>query len=288
MSVDKLQELIRKTKNPSVVEMSVTADQLPRYLLETEGSYPKAYESFCRDLLLGLKGVVPAVRFSFAFFGLMGAADMELLPKLLKNARDLGYYVLLDGPEALCPAIAKEGARHLIQLPCDGIILSAYIGTDALKPYVKELKEHNKSVFVVLRTANKTAAEFQDLMTGSRLVYMVGAHMANHLGQSLMGKSGYSLVGGVAAASSAESLRQIRSKYPGVFLLMDGYDYPNSNAKNCSFGFDRLGHGAAACAGSSITAAWLDEQAPENEYVACAVRSAEKMKKNLCRYITVL
>lgn len=288
MSVDKLQELIRKTKNPCVVELSVTAQQLPPYLLEKEGSFSKAYESFCRDLLLALKGVVPAVRFSFSFFSLMGADGLELLPKLLKSAKDLGYYVLLDGPEALSPVMAGEGVKLLRQLPCDGIILSAYIGSDALKPYVNELKELKKSLFVVLRTANKSAAELQDLMTGSRLVYMVGAHMANHLGQLLVGKSGYSLVGGMAAASSAESLRQIRSKYPGLFLLMDGYDYPNSNAKNCSYAFDRLGHGAAACAGSAITAAWLDEQAPENEFAACAVRAAERMKKNLTRYITVL
>ena len=288
MSVDKLQELIRKTKNPSVVDLSVFADQLPPYLLETEGSYPKAYESFCRDMLLGLKGIVPAVRFSFSFFGLMGAEGMDLLPKLLKSAKDLGYYVLLDGPEALSVTMAVHSAQKLALLPCDGIIVSAYIGSDGLKPYVKDLKEQKKTLFVILRTANKTAAELQDLMTGSRLVYMVGAHMTNHFGQSIVGKCGYSQVCGVAAASSAESLRQIRSKYPGVFLLVDGYDYPSSNAKNCSFAFDRLGHGAAVCAGSSITEAWKEENAPENDFVASAVRAAEKMKKNLCRYTTIL
>lgn len=288
MSVDKLQELIRKTKNPSVVDLTVYAEQLPPYLMEREGSFLNAYASFCRDLLLGLKGVVPAVRFSWSFFALMGVAGMELLPKLLTNAKDLGYYVLLDGLEALSPQAAENGARVLMDMPCDGIVLSAYIGSDALKPYVKRLKETDKSLFVVLRTANKTAPELQDLMTGSRLVYMVGAHLANHLGQSLVTKRGYSLVGGMAAASSAECLRQIRSKYPNLFLLLDGYDYPNSNAKNCSYAFDRLGHGAAACAGASITASWIEEQATENDYVACAVRAAERMKKNLTRYITVL
>lgn len=288
MSVDKLQDMIRKVKNPSVVELSVTAQQLPPYLLEKEGTFPKAYASFCRDLLLGLKGSVPAVRFSFSYFALMGADGLNLLPKLMTNAKDLGYYVLLDGPEALSPMMAEESAGMLEQMPCDGIIVSAYIGSDALKPYVKILKQSNKSLFVVLRTANKSAAELQDLMTGSRLVYMAGAHMVNHLAQPLLSKCGYSQVCGVAAASSAESLRQLRSKYPNLFLLIDGYDYPNSNAKNCSFGFDRLGHGAAVCAGSSITAAWIQEQAPENEYVASAVQAAERIKKNITRYISVL
>jgi len=288
MSVDKLQDMIRKVKNPTVVDLAVCPEQLPPYLMESEGNYPKAYAHFCRDLLLGLKGTVPAVRFSFSFFALMGAEGMDMLPKLLTSAKDLGYYVLLDGVEALSARMAECIAEKLLEMPCDGIILSSYIGSDGLKPYVKGLKSSGKSVFLVLRTANKSAPELQDLMTGSRLVYMVGAQMANLMGESLIGKSGYSQIGGVAAASSADCVKQLRSKYKNLFLLLDGYDYPNSNAKNCSFAFDRLGHGAAACAGSSVTAAWLEEQAPENEYVSCAVQAAERMKKNLTRYITVL
>ena len=72
-----------------------------------------------------------------------------------------------------------------------------------------------------------------------------------------------------------------------MFLLLDGYDYPNANAKNCSFAFDKLGHGAAACAGVSVTAAWMEEDS-ENTYVTLAVEAAERMKKNLTRYVTIL
>jgi hypothetical protein len=68
--------------------------------------------------------------------------------------------------------------------------------------------------------------------------------------------------------------------------LLDGYDYPNANAKNCGFGFDNLGHGAAACAGVSILGAWREEN-PEDP-IAAAVQAAERMKKNLTRYVSVL
>jgi len=288
MSVDKLQDMIRKVKNPLVVDLTVFPDQLPPYLMESEENYPKAYTHFCRDLLLGLKGNVPAVRFSFPFFAMMGAEGLELMPKLLKSAKELGYYVLLDGMDSLSAAMAENSARYLMEMPCDSIILSSYIGSDGIKPYVKRLKDSGKSVFLVLRTANKSAPEMQDLMTGSRFVYMAGAQTAGYLGESLIGKSGYSQVGGVAAASSADCVKQLRSKHKNLFLLLDGYDYPNSNAKNCSYGFDKLGHGAAACAGISVTGAWKEEQALENEYVACALRAVERIKKNLTRYITVL
>ena len=96
-------------------------------------------------------------------------------------------------------------------------------------------------------------------------------------------------MGVVAAASAADSLRSLRSKYNKLFLLLDGFDYPNANAKNCSYAFDKLGHGAAACGGSCIAAAWLeDENSNGSDYLEKAVQGAERMKKNLTRYITVL
>ena len=42
----------------------------------------------------------------------------------------------------------------------------------------------------------------------------------------------------LAAATSADSLRSLRGKYPGVFLLVDGLDCPGANLKNVSLAFD--------------------------------------------------
>ena len=83
-------------------------------------------------------------------------------------------------------------------------------------------------------------------------------------------------------------LKKLRDRYKSLFLLIDGYDYPNANAKNCSFAFDKLGHGAIACADCSITAAWKAAESDGVDYIDCALQAAERMKKNLLRYITVL
>ena len=46
--------------------------------------------------------------------------------------------------------------------------------------------------------------------------------------------------------------------------------------------------GLVACAGTGITAAWMADGNNGDDYVVCAVNAAERMKKNLLRYITVL
>ena len=68
----------------------------------------------------------------------------------------------------------------------------------------------------------------------------------------------------------------------------DGYDYPNANAKNCSFGFDKFGHGAAACGGNAIACAWKEGESDGSDFLEKAKAAAERMKKNLTRYVTVL
>ena len=292
MSVDILQEKIRKTKNPSVLELNIAAEDLPPHILVQEQNVCDAYGRFCKELLTGLRGVVPAIRVSFGFFALLGPEGLSLLRDMLKFAAEQGYYVLLDAPEILSNAAAKMTAKALLSedtaYPCDGLVISGYLGSDVIKEFLPYCKIGKKDVFVVARTANKSAPELQDLLAGSRLVHIAAADHVKRYGADTAGKYGYTRVGVLAAASSADSLRNLRSKYPSLFLLLDGYDYPNSNAKNCSYAFDKFGHGAVACAGSSITCAWKDAESDGTDFADHAVAAAQRMKKNLTRYVTVL
>lgn len=292
MSIDKLQEKIRKLKNPSMVDFSLELDKIPPHILAEEKNEILACDRFCRELLDALKGIVPAVRFSMNHFSLIGPDGLFLMSRMTEYAKRLDYYVLLDAPECSSRHAAEAAAERLFSPKClwqfDGVVVSAYAGSDVLKPYISHLKSSGKDMFVVLRTANKSAAELQDLLTGSRLVHMAAADIVYRQCEPLVGRSGYSQVAAVGPASVADVLKKLRSRYKHLFLLLDGYDYPNANAKNCSHAFDQLGHGAIACAGSSITTAWIADGANDMEYLTCAVEAAVRMKKNLLRYTTVL
>lgn len=286
MSMDTLQEKIRKTKNPTMLELCFGQEDIPVQIMEEEGSAAGAFARYSRELLTGLKELIPAVRFSFASFAVLGAEGVSSLMDTMQFAKKQGYYVALDAPELLSPKTAALTAQAFIQWPCDGLIISGYAGSDVIKPFLKVCKEQKKDIFVVSRTANKSAPEIQDLLSGGRLVHAVAADHVNRYGADTAGKFGYTRVGILAGASSAQSLKELRSKYSRLFFLLDGADYPNANAKNCSYAFDKFGHGAAAIVGSAIYAAW--KQAEEAEPVAAAVSAAERMKKNLNRYITIL
>lgn len=292
MSIDVLQEKIRKKKNALLVDLTMVPSELPQHLLTETEDTADAYARFCTELLAGLKDLVPAVRFSFAAFALLGARGLQVLQGLLKEAAGQGYYVLLDVPEINSPRMAQATADAVFGensgFSCDGIVLSFYAGSDLLKPFLPYCTAGKKDVFCIVRNANKSASELQDLLTGSRLVHLAAADRVARYSTETVGKNKYSRVGLLAAASSGESLRSLRGKYPGLFLLVDGLDYPSANMKNASLAFDKLGHGAIVCAGPVLTAAWKQTESDGTDYVSAAAESAERLKKNLSRYVAIL
>ena len=290
MSVDRLQSKIRKMKCPIVLELQLEEALIPPHILEEEKNSLKAFARYAVELLEALRDAVPAVRFSFSEFAVLGTEGLTVLSSLLSSAGKMGYYVLLNAPEALNAQQASHCASSLLADGCqwqfNGLVVSQLIGTDAIKPYVAHINK-DVGLFAVVRTGNKSGPEMQDLITGGRLVHMAQADLVHRVAEPSLGRSGFCTLGIMAAATNATSLQDLRSKFKYLFILVDGFDASNANAKNCSAAFNNLGHGAAVCVGRSITGAWKEE-IDGKDFAECALQAVERIRKNLGRYIVVL
>lgn len=290
MSIDLLHDRIRKLKNPYMVNFEISPDDLPQHLLEQEEDLLHAYVRFCKELLTELKDVIPAVRFSSTMFFLSGEKGSQNLAMLLNEAKSLGYYVALDAPAILSPISAERAAAVLCgnTYKCDALILSPYIGSDALKPFLPYCKTGEKALFAIVRSPNKSASELQDLQFGTRQAHNATADLISRQGEIAFCKCGYSQVAALVSAGNPYILRNIREKYPRIFMLVDGIDYPSGNSKNCSLAFDKFGYGAVVCAGKSILTAWKETESNGQDYLLHAARAVDRLKKNLSRYVNIL
>lgn len=290
MSIDRLQGKIRKMKCPIVLDFQLDEALIPAHIVDEEKSFLKAYARYAMELMDSLRDTVPSVRFHFSDFSVRGTEGITVLSSLLSYAAKLGFYVLLNAPEALSAQQASNYAQILLGEGClwkfDGLVLSQFIGTDAVKPYAALQKKADKGLFAIVRTGNKSGPEMQDLITGGRLVHMAQADLVHRIAEPKLGRSGFCTLGVMAAATNIDSLRNLRGKFKYLFILIDGYDVSNANAKNCAAAFDNLGHGAAVCVGSSVTAAWREEK--DVPFTESALRAVDRIKKNLNRYISVL
>ena len=288
MSIDLLQDKIRKLKNPLIVDLSTKESLLPPQL---NGDLSRMYPKFCEEMLGALVGIVPGVRFSFDTFALLGDGGLENLSRLLTKANELGFFVILDAPQVLTPWNAERAADVIFggeKYPCDGLLVSPYIGSDGLKPFVPYCTDGRKALFVTVRSPNKSASELQDLLTGTRLAQEAAAELANRFGESIVTKCGYSTVCAAVSAGAPNGIQTLRSRCKRMFMLVDGVGYPSGNIKNCSHAFDRLGFGGAISVGPSVTAAWKEaEESDGSDYIDHALRAVERIRKNILRYISI-
>ena len=287
MSMDVLKNKIRKLRNPSALTIAPTLDSLPPQYLTEFDSPVLGMGEYCRRSLEALKGLLPAVKVSFSAFALLGPEGLTQLQSVLDKAKELGYYVILDWQRQEDESAAKAAAKLIFSggiWKCDGVVLSCYPGSGSIKPYITEANKEKKDVYVVLKTGGKSGSELQDLQTGGRTVYTAAADLLARWGDQTLERCGYSRVAGVGSASHLASLRTLREKYPKLFLLVDGLEAGNANARNASFAFDNMGGGALVC--SNLLTAWIEN--PANDPIEEVVAASQRMKRNVTTYVTVL
>ncbi len=291
MSIDILQDKIRRVKNPTILTLEPVPELLPPCILREQPSGIAPWEVFYGNILEALKEKLPGVRVNLPGFLCMGAEGLSLMSRLLKRARELGYYVILDGipdswgtvGEMLVQAVWGEDAQY----PCDAVVVNGYLGTDTMKPFLPYCKE-GKALFVLAKSPNPSSIDVQDLALGGRVVHTAMGDLISRWGFKTIGKSGYQQVGAVIGAPYTHSMITFRTKYDRIFTLITGLEVSNASPKGCSNAFDRLGHGAAVCAAGYILGAWAKGESDGTDYVERAVEAAERLKKNLAKNITIL
>lgn len=287
MSIDALKNKIRRLRNPSALTIAPTLEMVPPMIATAFEDPVQAMGEYCLRVLNAMKGQLPAVKVSFASFAIYGPEGLNQLREVLNAANKLGFYVILDWQHQEDEIAAKASAKLLLGgdlWKCDAVVVTGYAGSGTVKPYIQEANKEKKDVYVVLKTGGKSGSELQDLQTGGRMVYTAGADLLTKWGDPYVERCGYSRVAAVCAANHPSSIRNLRGKYPKLFLLVDGLEASNANAKNASYAFDKMGYGALVC--SNLLTAWMDD--PEADPIEEIVNAAQRMKRNITTYVTVL
>ncbi|MDD4850062.1 MAG: orotidine-5'-phosphate decarboxylase, partial [Gemmiger sp.] len=144
----------------------------------------------------------------------------------LKAARATGLPVIADIKRGDIAKTAEMYAKaHFTgDFEADIITLAPYMGLDSISPYLPYCRDQGKGVFVLCRTSNPGAKDFeyQPLADGRHVYDLVGDSMAT-LGGDLLGARGYASIGLVIGGTHTEEATTIREKYKNTFFLIPGY-----------------------------------------------------------------
>lgn len=257
---DRLTAACRAKGNALCVGLDPRWDSLPeevraRHAEGTLVAVARAYEEFCGRVIDVVAPLVAVVKPQMAFFEACGPAGLAALQRLLHRARQAGLLTILDGKRndiaatASAYADAAFAGTTLLHSPhtvwdADALTVNPYLGRDAVGPFIASARRSGRGVFVLVRTSNPGAGQFQDLVCEGRPVYQHVAEAVGAWGRENLGRCGLGDVGAVIGATYPEELATLRRLLPDVLFLLPGLGTQGASAADTATAFRPDGLGA--------------------------------------------
>jgi orotidine-5'-phosphate decarboxylase len=144
-------------------------------------------------------------------------------------------------------------------------------------------------VFVLVRTSNPGAADFQDLRIAGEPLCDVVARAVTRWGDALPRAHGYGPVGAVVGATWPDELARLRALLPHAWLLLPGVGAQGGRIADLERAFDQRGLGALVNQSRGVmqcfqpaAADWLDriDRAAADFASECRAVSAPKPSRS--------
>ena len=253
MSIEILQDKIRAKKTPVALVLSPVfakiSQKITKNFQEMFGSAIQAYTEpiryHCGAVIEQVADTLPAVVFDAAAFLRYGSIGMEVLENLVNIAKVHNLYTIVNA-RTTCPDIWLSGC-----VKADGVTALPYLGQDGYQTALPD-----KSVFVVLRTANPSAFEVQELMAGDRKLFAAVGDQVSRRKEA---------PGALIGSDFPLDVKDLRRRMGKTFFLLT-----DAAPQTASYAFDDFGHGALL-ADDAIQ--WADDPA------AAAAQAVAELKK---------
>lgn len=204
---EKLVSAIRRNKSL----LCVGLDPDPALMPDKVGIF-----EFNRAIIDATADLVCAYKPNMAFYEALGNAGLDALKRTVDYIPE-GIPVIGDAKRGDIGNTAKAYARALFDiLNFDATTVNPYLGFDSIEPFIEY---RDKGVFILCRTSNAGAIDFQSLRcqidNDYRLLFEIIAGKASQWNT-------YGNIGLVVGATYPEELRLIRQSYPDMLLLIPG------------------------------------------------------------------
>jgi orotidine-5'-phosphate decarboxylase len=241
--------------------------RLPEHLLRQHDP-GDAVIAFTTAVIEATHGVACAFKLNLAFFEVLGADAWRALEATIARIPD-DVLVIADAKRGDIGNSARFYAQALFELlDCDACTVAPYMGRDAVMPF---LQYEDKAAFVLGRTSNPGAADFQERdCEGEKLYRRVARHVAAWSDEA-PGTAGL-----VVGATDQEALLTLRRDCPGLPFLIPGVGAQGGDARAVM---------QAAATDDGLVLVNSSRQiiyaSDGHDFAAAAAREAEKLRLNL-------
>jgi len=256
----KLADITQKNNSVVCVGLDIDKEKIPKFLFE---STKQPFFEFNKSIINQTKDIVCAYKLNMAFYEVFGSQGIDLLKKTIEYIpKDI--IIILDGKRNDIGNTAKKYAHSFFKtLKADAITINPYLGQDGIKPF---LDYKDKCSFILCRTSNDSAGDFQDLQINKIPFYQIVAKKIREWDYN-------NNCGAVVGATYPEELKTIRNILGDeIPILIPGIGKQGGDVKKTiKNGTNSNGNMAIINSSRSIIFAGEDEDFAE--------KSREKTKK---------
>lgn len=272
--IEKLRAAQRKNRSCLCVGLDIVVANTPLPLqVHDEPMLP-----FARAIIEATSDLVCAYKPNLGFYLAEGAAGIVALERIVRLIPP-DIPIILDGKFGDIGNTAETYARGAFeQFKADAVTLSPYIGSDSIRPF---LKYEGRGVFVLARTSNERAWEFQNLEVEARPTtddQRAGMPMLRLFERVTIAANrwhveGPGACGLVVGATAPEELKRIRELAPDLPFLIPGVGAQGGDLRAAvEFGRTNDGLGPVISASRSVIYA-----SPKEDFAEAARTAAMKL-----------
>lgn len=230
--IDRLYEEVSK-KGFVCVGLDTSYDYIPDQMKEGL-TLSQAIFNFNKEIIDHTYDVCAIYKIQIAYYESYGIEGMIAYRDTLKYLREKNLLSIADVKRSDIAASASQYAKAHFEgdFEADFITLNPYMGMDSISPYLPYIENGEKGVFVLLRTSNPGANDFETLMTNDEELFFAIGDKMKELNENYLGKSGFGPIGLVVGATHSKEVEKIRQRYPNQFFLIPGFGAQGADSLN--------------------------------------------------------
>ena len=279
-NMDKLYASVA-ANGPVCVGLDTELSYLPESAVDSTKTAGENVVAYNRALIDATKSAAGCYKVQIAYYESLGLDGMRAYAETLRMVRETGLPVIADIKRGDIAKTAEMYAKaHFTgDFEADIITLAPYMGLDSISPYLPYCKDQGKGVFVLCRTSNPGAKDFEyQKLADGRHVYDLVGDSISALGQDYIGESGYTSLGLVIGGTHTEEASAIRAAYKNTFFLIPGYGAQGGKAADIARYLNK-GNGGVVNSSRGILLAWKKQ--PGVNYAEAAYNECVRMREDI-------
>jgi len=288
MIVDKLYEQV-KLKGHVCVGLDTDYSYLPNYFAKKFSSKGQAIYNFNKEIIDKTYDIATCYKVQIAYYEALGMEGLNAYSDTLKYIKQKGCISIADVKRGDISKTAEMYAQgHFTgDFEADYITINPYMGVnDSIEPFISYVQNKNKGLFVLVRTSNKGAKDFQYIKDeNDNPIYEVVGEKLEELAKANMGKCGFSSIGAVVGCTNNEEGASLRNKIKSMFLLIPGYGAQGGKAEDIAT-YLVNGNGAVVNSSRGILLAYKKVEDGEKDFAKCAREEVIRMRDDIRSFIS--